>query len=241
MNSTYSLQIFDADDFFTATANFIVDIAGKAIAKNGRFTIALSGGNTPEKLFSLLAEKSFADKIDWNKTFVFWGDERCVPGDDKLNNARMAKTLLLDKINIPAANVFAIDTTLSPKDAAIDYEKKIKRLFGKGFPSFDLILLGLGTNGHTASLFPDTDILYEKEHLVKEVYVEEQKMFRVTMTAPLINAAQNIMFLVTGRSKEQILHTVLTSRYQPDKYPAQLIKPATGKLFWFADKDAATL
>jgi 6-phosphogluconolactonase len=236
------IKIFKDDtELFNAAANFIIELAAASIAANGRFTISLSGGSTPEKLYRLLASEEYAKQIDWKNTFVFWGDERCVASDDPLNNARMAKSLLLDKVSIPAENIYATPVNQSPADNAIEYEKQIKAFFGDTNPKFDLILLGMGDNAHTASLFPGTDILHETNRLVKEVYVEEQKMYRITMTAPLINLAQNILFLITGKAKAETLKTVLNVPYQPDKYPVQLIKPTEGKLYWFIDTAAASL
>jgi 6-phosphogluconolactonase len=237
-----NLQVFpNGQPFFKAVADFIIRIANKSIKENGKFVVALSGGNTPNQLYSLLSSETYRKQIPWKKTFVFWGDERCVGLHDKLNNAHVAVSLLLDKVHIPPLNIFPIPVNLSPKEAAIQYEQTIKSFFGNAVPAFDLILLGLGENAHTASLFPATGILKEQNHLVKEVYVEEQKMFRISMTAPLMNLAHNIAFLLTGKSKAEVLKTVFTSAYQPNKYPAQLIKPINGELFWLADEDAASL
>jgi 6-phosphogluconolactonase len=236
------IKVFqNENELFDATANFIIDLAAASIAAHGRFSIALSGGHTPEKLYALLAKEEYTSLIDWNKIFVFWGDERCVASDDPLNNAKMAKDLLLNKVPIPAENIFPTPVGLSPAEGAIEYERQIKFFFDDLTPKFDLILLGMGDNAHTASLFPGTDILNETMRLVKEVYVEEQKMFRITMTAPLINHAHNIVFLLTGKSKAATLKTVLNAPYQPAIYPVQLIKPINGKLYWFVDAEAASL
>ncbi len=242
MGAKNNLQVFETIDALTeAAANLIIDFAQNTIQQRGRFALCLSGGRTPEKLYSLLAQPQFQNKINWAKTFVFWGDERCVPLDDKQNNALMAKLLLLDKVKIPVGNIFPIPVNLSPAEAAKAYEKSLHDFFGKNEPSFDLILLGLGENAHTASLFPDTEVIHELKHWVKEVYVDEVKMFRVTMTAPLINKAHNIAFLVTGAEKAEVMKTILKAPFEPDKYPAQLIKPEQGSLYWLADKGAAAL
>lgn len=241
-SSQLNIEIFeDVDSICERAATFIVDLAGKSIEARGQFALSLSGGHTPEKLYTLLSSQQFAHKIDWHKTFIFWGDERCVPAGDDKNNAHMAKTLLLNKIDIPVANIFTIPVNLPPAESAIQYEQEIKKFFGTRPPHFDLILLGLGENGHTASLFPGTAIVQEQSFLVKEVYIPEQKMFRISMTASLINFARNILFLVAGKEKAQILNTVLNTAYQPDKYPAQMIRPSTGNLYWFADKSAVAL
>jgi 6-phosphogluconolactonase len=242
MNGQYTLERFEnGEAFIKAVADFIIAIANKAVAKKEKFTIALSGGNTPNKLYSLLATDAYSKQMPWKNTFVFWGDERCVALSDEQNNAHVAISLLLDKVGIPPLNIFPIPVNLSPAEAAIQYEQTIKSFFGNETPVFDLVLLGLGENAHTASLFPGTEVLNERRHWIKEVYVDEQKMFRVTMTAPLINLANNIAFLLTGKSKAEVVKTVLTAPYEPEKYPAQLIKPINGKLFWLADKDASAL
>jgi len=240
MDAQYNLEVFETPEkLCEATCNFIIDLSKKSIAAKGRFVISLSGGNTPLQLFRMLAQPSYSSQIDWTKTFIFWGDERCVPLTDERNNSYQAKVALLDKVKVPTSNVFPIPVDLPPAEAANKYESSLKYFFKERSPKFDLILLGLGENGHTASLFPGTDVIHEQTRWVKEVYVDEQKMFRVTITAPLINLADNIVFLVTGFSKAEILQTVLNGPYQPDTYPAQLIKPETGKLYWFTDKDAA--
>jgi 6-phosphogluconolactonase len=227
MPTKYNLQVFPTvDKLNEAAAAFIIDTAHKAIEVTGRFVISLSGGNTPGKLFELLAQPDYLPQMPWTETFVFWGDERCVPLEDKRNNAQMALTILLNKTDIPPSNIYRMPVNLSPDRAAAIYEKKIKDFFDEEAPRFDLILLGLGENGHTASLFPGTPVINE---------------FRITMTAPLINLAHHILFLVTGESKAEVLRTIFTASYQPDIYPAQLINPQSGQLVWFADNKAAAL
>jgi len=242
MKQIENIKVFNTvDDLTKATALFIIEIAKNAVAERGWFIISLSGGDTPGQLYELLSKPPFREQLPWDKTFVFWGDERCVPRVDKQNNANMAKTLLLDHVAIPLQNIKPVPVNLVPQKAAIVYENAIKKFFDNEPPKFDLVLLGLGDNGHTASLFPGSDVVFEHTHLVKEVYVPEQKMYRVTMTADLINQAHNIIFLVTGCAKAEILKTVLTAPYQPKKYPAQLIKPGDGHLYWCIDKKAGAL
>ncbi|MBL0309680.1 MAG: 6-phosphogluconolactonase [Bacteroidetes bacterium] len=224
-----------------ATADLIVEISKQAVESRGKFIISLSGGTTPEYLYTLLAKPPYRDQIPWNKTFIFWGDERFVPSNNKLNNANMAKALLLDQINIPTINIYPIPVDLEPEKAAKEYASRISKFFGKDTPRFDLIFLGLGENGHTASLFPGSDVVFENTQLVREVFVAEQHMFRITMTPPLINKAHNIVFLVEGENKAEILKTVLSGPQQPDKYPAQVINAEDGNLYWFVDKKAAAL
>ena len=242
MQANYSLQVFDSTGLLCqAAATFMVDIAVKAVADRGRFTLSLSGGHTPEQLYGLLATPPFKEQLPWKDTYIFWGDERCVPATDERNNSNMAKRILLDKISVSSTNIYPVPVELPPAEAAIEYDREIKNLFKHHPPQFDLILLGLGENGHTASLFPGTKVLNETIHLVKEVYVEEQKMFRVTMTAPLINQAHHVLFLVTGKEKAPILKTILKDRYDPNNFPAQLIQPDHGSLYWMLDENAASL
>ena len=237
----YNLEVFeDAEAFNNAAAEFIISAAEKSVANKGKFSLSLSGGKTPESLYKLLAEPAYIKRMPWKNTFVFWGDERCVPLTDERNNAYHAKILLLDKTDIPSENIFIIPVNLPPADAALKYEKELKEFFKNGQMQFDLILLGLGENGHTASLFPHTDILNEESVGVRDVYVAEDKVFRVSMTAPFINNAHQILFLVTGRKKSSVLKTVLTGEYQPKTYPAQLINPEKGELYWFTDREAAS-
>jgi len=236
----YSLKVFQTvHDLNLAAAELIVAIASEAIAARDRFTIALSGGQTPEKLYSLLGESPWRQQIDWINTFIFWGDERYVLFDSVKNNAHQAKSLLFDKIDIPASNVHVIPVHLLPSEVAREYEKTLEGFFQSDSMRFDLVLLGLGTNGHTASLFPGTPVLNEQIAGVRPVYVIEEEMYRITMTAPLINQARHIFFLVTGVNKREILRHVLGDSYQPKKYPAQLIAPTHGEVTWLVDQAAA--
>lgn len=239
---TYKLEVFQTEYAFKiAAAELVIAIAEKSIAARGRFTLSLSGGQTPGNLFKLLAEPKFRERMPWKNTFIFWGDERFVPSDDKQNNANMARALLLDHIEIPPININPVPVDLAPGEAAEKYETLLKTFFGKDIPQFDLIFLGLGENGHTASLFPGKDVVFEMTRLVRELYIEDQHMFRITMTPLLINKAYNIIFLVEGENKANILKTVLGGPYQPDKFPAQIINPENGNLYWLVDKKAASL
>jgi 6-phosphogluconolactonase len=240
--SKYNLKFFETEDALSkAAAEFIVTVANNAIAEKGKFVIALSGGKTPLKLYSMLSDFPYREQIKWEQTFIFWGDERCVPLNDKRNNAHLAEELLFSKINIPTSNIHPIPVSLPPEEAAARYEKELKDFFGNDPPQFDLVLLGLGINGHTASLFPGTDVINEQALGVRQVYVKEEKMFRITLTALLINQARNILFLVSGKNKAVTLKNVLTSPFHPSQYPAQLIQPEKGSLTWYADQAAASL
>jgi 6-phosphogluconolactonase len=220
-------------------AQMVVDIAARSVARRGRFVICLSGGNTPNGLYGLLSKHPYRDAVPWKNTFVFWSDERCVPEDDDRNNAYNASVALLTKVDLPPENIFPVPVNLTPSDAAKTYEEKLKSFLGTEDPVIDLMLLGLGDNGHTASLFPGSAVLHEKEHWVKETYVDEMHMYRVTMTPLLINKAEAILFLVTGEEKSRILEKVINCPFEPDKYPAQLIDPENGELLWLVDDKAA--
>ncbi len=232
----------DRQSFIDSTANFIVDLAAQAIAERGRFTIALSGGGTPRPIYTRLATTDYRERIDWSKVHLFFGDERCVSPDDALagSNYRMAREALLDHVALPPDNIHRIQGEIDPAQAALIYEQELQRLFRTStFPAFDLICLGLGDNGHTASLFPGTAALRETDRWVVAQYVEVLTTWRVTFTAPLINAARHIAFLVEGAGKAEMLWRVLEGPYQPDVLPAQLIQPATGQLHWLIDAAAA--
>jgi 6-phosphogluconolactonase len=218
----------------TLSPDFIIDTANKAIDSRKKFTLALSGGQTPELLYTLLASPAYSEKMPWQNTFIFWGDERCVTLEDERNNAHRAINLFLKKVNIPSENIHRIPVALSPEHAAAAYENELKDFFVKEDIRFDCILLGLGEDGHTASLLPGTDVLHESDTGVRAVFLQQQRMFRITLTAPLINQARQILFLVSGNKKAEVLKTVMTG-YQPDRYPAQLIKPENGEIRWFID------
>lgn len=229
----------DTNVLYETVANLIIDTANKSIASGKKFSIALSGGHTPEQLYKIMSLKPFIDKMPWKKTFVFWGDERCVPLEDNRNNAHRALVTLLNQVPLPHENIFRIPVNLLPAEAAQKYEQELRKFFGKERIHFDLVLLGLGENGHTASLFPESEILTDTHEGIREFYLEEEKIHRITMTAPLINNANHILFIVTGEKKAEVLNEVINGKYQPEKLPAQLIKPVNGTLTWFMDSNAA--
>ena len=235
------IKIFkEGAEVLAALADFIVSRAKEDIDRQGRFTIALSGGSSPKKLYELLASDAYRHKIAWEKVFFFFGDERYVPLYHKDSNYLMAVRALFDPLNISQEHVFSVNTALPPADAARDYEERIQNHFGNFQCRFDLVLLGLGDNSHTASLFPYTKVLHEAKSLVKEIFVDEVNMYRITFTAPLINAAHNIAFLVYGAGKADAVYHILEDARNIDAYPAQLIKPADGTLYWFMDEAAAS-
>ena len=221
-------------------ANYFVETAAKSIAHHGQFSVALSGGNSPKKLYELLASSSYRDKVEWNKVHFFFGDERYVPHTDPQSNYLMAKKALLEPLDLSYKQIFPIDTSLSPEEAAKKYTTDINYYFAGTDVCFDLILLGLGDNSHTASLFPHTPVLHDKTVSVKEVFLEDQQVFRITMTAPLINQAHHIAYLVYGDGKATAVHHVIEDKIDIENYPAQLIKSQNGDLQWFLDKGAAS-
>ena len=234
------LNIFNtADEVLAALAAHFVKIANAAIAARGKFSVALSGGSSPKKLYELLAS-SFKDKLEWDKVYFFFGDERNVPQTDPDSNFLMAKNALFYPLNIDPSQIFPVDTSFSPQAAAEKYEEEIEQFFDDDELSFDLVLLGLGDNSHTASLFPYTPVLHDRSPGVKEVFLEDQQVYRITMNAPLINEAKYIAFLVYGEGKAIAVHHVLEDDEDIENYPAQLIEPNVGEIEWFLDKPAAS-
>lgn len=227
------------EELIRLNADLFVETANQEIAAKGSFTVALSGGSSPKKMFELLAS-DYKSATDWSKVYFFFGDERYVPADSPESNFLMAKNAFLDILNIPEENIFAVDTTVDPESAALEYAKCIC-IFFDDEPVFDLILLGLGDNSHTASLFPHTPILFIDEELVKEVYLEDQQVYRISMTAPLINKAKKIAFLAFGEAKAEAVKQVIQGEREINNHPAQLIDPCNGTVYWFLDKAAASL
>lgn len=222
-------------------AAYIIKIANKSIEEHDRFNFVLTGGNSPKALYEMLAT-TYKDKIDWTKVFFFFGDERNVMPDHESYNGLMAKRAILDPLNIPAEQIFYVDTTLAPEKAAIEYNKALTKHFNGADLVFDLILLGMGDDAHTASLFPGTTILNNENVEIDSVFVEKLSTYRITFTAPLINKAKNIAFLVFGESKAKAVKQVIESdKKNPKLYPAQLIDPIDGGVTWFLDSAAASL
>ena len=235
------LNIFNsADEVLAALAAHFVKIADAAIAERGKFSVALSGGSSPKKLYELLAS-SYADKVEWGKVYFFFGDERNVPQTDPDSNFLMAKKALFDPLNIDPSQIFPVDTSLSPAEAAEKYVEEIEQFFDEEELSFDLVLLGLGDNSHTASLFPYTPVLHDRIPGVAAVFLEDQQVYRITLNAPLINEARHIAFLVYGEGKAIAVHHVLEDDEDIENYPAQLIEPIVGEAQWFLDKPAAAM
>lgn len=231
----------DIDTLSQHAAQYIVDIAIESIADRGRFIIALSGGNTPRKTYGLLGSEPYRSQIDWELVHIFWSDERCVSPDSPDSNYLMAHEALLSKISTPGLQVHRMPADMPDRDAASrEYTDEMRRMFGtEDIPDFDLIQLGMGPEGHTASLFPHQASLHETQRLVMPVTVPKPPPDRLTFTPPLLNAARNVLFLVTGEDKADALKAVLEGEYQPDEYPAQIVLPPNGEVEWMVDSEAA--
>ena len=229
----------DLESLSQAAASLLVEQANLAVAARGRFSVALSGGATPRRTYELLAMPPFKEQAPWHRMHIFWGDERCVPRDDPRSNARMAKEAWLDRVPIPESQIHFLNCAQAPAEAARQYEAQLRQFFAGRPPRLDLVLLGLGDNGHTASLFPGTPVLKETERWAAEVYVAEQDMYRVTLTAPFINQASLVAFLVSGAAKAGVLGEILHGPRDPERLPAQLIRPQTGEILWLTDLKAA--
>jgi 6-phosphogluconolactonase len=212
-----------------------------AASSKGPFRVALSGGSTPKALFALLADAAspYRARIPWDRLRFFWGDERCVPPDDPDSNYRMAYEALLSRVPVPAANVYRVPAELPDADeAARRYEATVREVLGPA-PRFDWIFLGMGADGHTASLFPGTNVVRETRKLAAAVWVEEKKTFRVTLTLPVLNAAAKVAFVVSGADKAATAQKVLET--PPDEArPSSLVSPVKGELIWLLDRDAAS-
>jgi 6-phosphogluconolactonase len=234
------LHIFPtADEVLRALADYFVERAAQAVERRGRFAVALSGGSSPKQLYELLASPAYRSRVAWEQVYFFFGDERNVPHTSSDSNYLMAKKALFDPLGVRPSQVFAVDTELKPAEAAAQYCVDIEEFFGEKKAKFDLVLLGLGDNAHTASLFPHTPVLHDKTVGVKEVWLPEQQVFRITLTAPLINQARAIAFLVYGAGKAEAVQQILEQNRDINQFPAQLIEPSSGELEWFLDEAAA--
>lgn len=233
-----NIRIFDdLDTLYTEAADLFADLSEKSIREKGRFAVALSGGSSPKAIFKLLATEQYAERIDWGKIFFFWVDERWVPLNDEKSNAKMTFETLLDKVPVNKDHIFPMyKEGVLPEEYAKEYEDYIRNILGdEGV--FDFILLGMGDDGHTASLFPGEEVLHEKEKWVSAYYLKPQEMYRITLTEPIINRAENILAVAFGESKKHALNEILNGEYQPELYPMQLIEKKENFLF-FTDHQA---
>lgn len=237
------LHVFsDKERLSHFSAELFVRAAQEAVAQQGRFVVALTGGSSPKRLYELLSQPPYCEQVPWGQTFVFWGDERWVPLTDDKSNYKMAKEALLDKVPVPAAQVFPMwQENITAEAYALVYEQQLRDLFEGRQPRFDLVLLGMGDDGHTASLFPGTAVLNETAKLVDAYYLEPQSMYRITLTAPLINAAAQIVFMTFGEGKAKALYEVLEGAPNATQYPSQLIRKDAASVHWLTDTAAAAL
>lgn len=221
-----------------AAAEIIYNDSLQSISVKGRFVIALSGGKTPASLFSILAQPPYSGKLDWKNIFVFWSDERFVPSDNDNNNSHLAKKLLLDHVPIPAENIFTPQVQMPPSAAATQYVNMMKAFFKVDVPVFDMVLLGMGDDGHTASLFPGTHLVQDYPGLVEAVTKDNDPIKRLTFTPQLINNAKRILVLVSGNSKAKVVAEIFSGKTK-NKYPIQMLQQK--KLQWLLDMEAAAL
>ena len=231
----------DSEALSRAVARLFAHQASQAVQARGRFTALLSGGETPRRAYQQLAQEPLRSSIPWQGVQLFWGDERWVPQDDPRSNLGQARLAFLDQVPLGADQIHGVPYGSTPRESALGYERTLRSFFGQAPPRFDLVLLGLGENGHTASLFPGSAALSEQSRWVCEVYVAEQDLDRVTTTALLINQAALVAIVVAGEVKAAVLHRVLEGARDPDQLPAQSIAPAQGSLLWLVDQDAAGL
>jgi 6-phosphogluconolactonase len=228
----------------SAAAQFFTDTVNAAAQARGVARVAISGGTTPKAMFALLADpaRPFLKQVAWDKLDLYWVDERCVPPDHADSNYRMTREALLSKVPLAAERIHRMEGELEPEAAAARYEAVIRngfRLEGAETPTFDLILLGMGDDGHTASLFPHTQALNEMSHISVANHVPQKDTWRITLTWPVINQGREVAFLIEGPAKAEVLHNVMLGPYQPETYPSQIIRPASGKLLLLLDTAAA--
>lgn len=233
-----SIKVFsNVAEVNKALAEWMVKDIHETLSTEGRYTMALSGGSTPKQLYELLANE-YSQQIDWQKVHIFFDDERYVPFTDERNNAAMISRALLNKINIPREQVHIMQTDINPEASAAAYETILHQYFdGQSF-TFNLVLLGMGEDGHTLSLFPGTAVVNEKHKWVSDVLLDDAENYRITLTAPVVNRARKAVFMVTGAAKANTLKEVLQGNYVPDTFPSQMIRPESGKLYWFIDQQA---
>lgn len=229
----------DEASLFQACAERLVTLAAESIARHGGFHWAVAGGATPRGLYQLLATPAFRERIDWSQVHIYFGDERCVPPEDAQSNFRMVREALLDTVGVPAAQVHRVQGELAPETAASQYAETLRRHLPEAgdVPQFDLVLLGSGPDGHVASLFPGSEAL-RKRRPAAAVYVPKLESWRISITLPVINAAQHVILLVAGAKKADVVRHVFRHSADSNPLPVQMIRPA-GRLEWFLDHEAA--
>lgn len=237
----------DSEELSTLAAEQFARLAVEAVRDKGLFTVALAGGSTPRNLYSLLSspDKPFRAQLSWDRIFFFWGDERHVPPAHPESNYRMAHETLLSRVPVPPENAHRIKSEIADASKAADeYGETLRSFFELGtgqFPCFNLILLGLGSDGHTASIFPGSDVINEKRRLVGAPWIEKLKNSRITLTPPVLNKAEAVIFLVSGSEKANALQRVLEGDYQPERLPAQVIRQNKSRVLWLVDQEAASM
>ena len=229
------------DDLEKSVVGKIFDVICKSLKENARCCIALSGGETPKNVYRLMGQDTGKRLVDWNRVQVFFCDERAVPPNNPNSNYGMIEHEWISYISIPQENIHRIKGEIDPKIAAEEYEQEMRKVFRNDPTVFDLVLLGIGEDGHTASLFPGTDAALEKEALVESVFVKQLNSWRVTLTIPILNAAREIIFLAAGKQKSSILQRILNAKETDSKLPASLIHPKDGTLSWMIDEEAGSL
>lgn len=229
------------DKLVAAITERVISEIGQAIQERGLCNIALAGGNTPREIYSKLAESTYQDRVDWNRLHLFWGDERMVPPEHQDSNFRMVQETLLDHVRIPDGNVHRIRGEVAPEQAAQEYTELLHNHFKSDSPCFDIILLGIGEDGHTASLFPGTDAVEECGKHATAVFVPRLDTWRVTLTFPVLNAAREVFFLVSGRSKSDIVQRIISIKQSAKEFPASMVNPENGTLHWMLDSEAMVL
>jgi 6-phosphogluconolactonase len=235
--NTGELKVYDGPaDVAAALADLFIDRARRAIDMRDGFSVSLAGGSTPKAAYARLAQAS--GEIDWSKVQIFFGDERCVPPDNEQSNYRMAREAFLSAVGIPASNIYRMRGEDDPTQAALRYHDVLTGALGK-LPRLDLVMLGMGPDGHTASLFPGSDPLADNEALVRAVYSQSQAQWRITLTPAVLNAGRTIVFAVEGAAKTATLKDVRDGPYDPIRYPSQIISPQHGELLWLTDRAAA--
>jgi 6-phosphogluconolactonase len=243
----------DGQELALKAARRFARLADQYTVAGGSFTVALSGGSTPKAMFAILAASPFLETVPWSSIYFFWGDERCVPPDHADSNYRMTRETLLANVPVPEENVFRIPAEMEDHDrAAEEYSATLTKFFLQHrrqsgtaplaqLPRFDLVFLGMGPDGHTASLFPGTTALHAGDRIAVANFVEKFNSYRITLTAATINNARNVTFIAGGADKAEVLRNVLEGPYQPELYPSQLIRPHNGSLLWMVDEAAAAL
>ncbi len=230
----------DLETLSLRAASVFVSASRNSIEIKKRFAVAISGGSTPRRLYTLLGSEAYRHQVDWQYVHFFWADERCVPKEDEANNFKTAFDTLLSKVGLPDKNIHRIKGEETPDKAARDYEEEIKRFFGESEkPRFDLIILGMGEDGHTASLFPGSKSIEETVRLAIPVYLGEPRKDRITLTLPVLNNADQILFLAAGSSKATVLSEILGDGKKKRGFPAGLIRPTHGNMTWLIDQEAA--